>query len=781
MDISIQHLLSVVALFGASYAFDDGYSKTNNRFSEIVLPFEDTRKFRVETDPSSHSFTITFKNTSPDELEELYQYDDAVIKRLLIKDLGADGAVVTVFLRDRQLRSSVFALEEPFRLVINIFDRGFQTPIDPATGLPTFPQTKVANSASGAREGQTFSEHPSMDDLPRRPALAGRTRKKSEHPGQRRLLQPSPQLGDTPREWERRLAALKAGRGPAWKGFPIYIYPIQTATFEGRKNPGGWQKSLHEESMTKGQQIASYALKLYSFSDEHRALKAYQQVLHIEPKVFEKDPLHLWAFAESHLGQGNLTLADGYYRTLISRFPQTRIAQLARLRRLDMAAIRALRTTNESGYKELVDKLGKMPEREGAEFRSQQTIRQVYWSNPAFQKTKNQPPPINDSQFKILRALHEQIESRKTAFISYSLMLNKKMDKAQDWQPSISQFADRYFRLYRDQKELPYYAYLRSSFDKNFSQNVVKFAKNKRFSDVVVNVESLTPELLPITKSDPEVAWAVAEAYRESGQFESAIRYYGHAVSHMNDSHQKLRGTFWISYLATKEADDRQGNAIAQSLKTKARSADRRALRIWAKLPAKDKENLQATYKKHFEASLVHPNNLRAPAIILLAAWDDALSTKMEATSATDKEARAGAYSPSAQTVKTLDMLAKRFARLGMATQRRRALGLMRKLSAKDMEDDKAAKATWYKNLLSFADELRVSNELVEAGRIYTFAARSGETWEKKAEALYKGGLLLYKAGKREEAVQAFEQASQDPNNLFYANLAKERLTQLNR
>ena len=53
------------------------------------------------------------------------------------------------------------------------------------------------------------------------------------------------------------------------------------------------------------------------------------------------------------------------------------------------------------------------------------------------------------------------------------------------------------------------------------------------------------------------------------------------------------------------------------------------------------------------------------------------------------------------------------------------------------------------------------------------------EDWEGRAEALYKGGLLLYKAGRREEALEALNNASNDGNNLFYSNLARERLSQI--
>ena len=81
--------------------------------------------------------------------------------------------------------------------------------------------------------------------------------------------------------------------------------------------------------------------------------------------------------------------------------------------------------------------------------------------------------------------------------------------------------------------------------------------------------------------------------------------------------------------------------------------------------------------------------------------------------------------------------------------------------------------------LVGLAEDYRKDDQLLEAAELYTFAATNSINWEDRAESLYKGGLLLYKVGRRQEAVAAFTAASQDGNNLFYANLAKERLHQL--
>jgi hypothetical protein len=81
--------------------------------------------------------------------------------------------------------------------------------------------------------------------------------------------------------------------------------------------------------------------------------------------------------------------------------------------------------------------------------------------------------------------------------------------------------------------------------------------------------------------------------------------------------------------------------------------------------------------------------------------------------------------------------------------------------------------------LLLLAEEYRKDNEYLEAGRTFGLVASESENWEGRAETLYKAGLLLYRAGRKDEAVVALEKAKADGNNLFYANLATERLTQI--
>jgi tetratricopeptide (TPR) repeat protein len=127
-----------------------------------------------------------------------------------------------------------------------------------------------------------------------------------------------------------------------------------------------------------------------------------------------------------------------------------------------------------------------------------------------------------------------------------------------------------------------------------------------------------------------------------------------------------------------------------------------------------------------------------------------------------------------------LDDLGKKFASLGMNEERRRALQLMRFIQPASIQSDASAQKVWSEQLKNLAEEHRRANEFLEAGELYKTLGESTGDNVNRAEANYKGGLLLYRAGKKQEAIKALEKAKADPNNLFYSKLASERLDQLN-
>ena len=78
-----------------------------------------------------------------------------------------------------------------------------------------------------------------------------------------------------------------------------------------------------------------------------------------------------------------------------------------------------------------------------------------------------------------------------------------------------------------------------------------------------------------------------------------------------------------------------------------------------------------------------------------------------------------------------------------------------------------------------YANNLRLENKYFESAEAYKQIADKTRTWVNRAESYYKSGLLYYKAGKRSEAVSAFEKASNIKDSSLYSKLAKDRLDQI--
>ena len=92
-------------------------------FSEIVLPFKEVKSFEHNYDAKSSSLNITIYKTNSSEIESLYNYDPNVINRVIIKDTRQGDVEITMVLKAEKLRALVYSFEEPFRIVIDIFNK----------------------------------------------------------------------------------------------------------------------------------------------------------------------------------------------------------------------------------------------------------------------------------------------------------------------------------------------------------------------------------------------------------------------------------------------------------------------------------------------------------------------------------------------------------------------------------------------------------------------------------------------------------------------------------
>jgi len=311
--------------------------------------------------------------------------------------------------------------------------------------------------------------------------------------------------------------------------------------------------------------------------------------------------------------------------------------------------------------------------------------------------------------------------------------------------------------------------------------NIVGHSAARNYSAAVQAFESL-PKPLQSVRKDKKVAWALAEAYRNEGLYSSSLPLYRQASKKIEAGPKKFQAYFWTAVTAELLAErlKNQGKkSRLNSLRSVTTQADRKMAESWRTLNEDEKSTLATAYKDHFEKVVMSSSRLRTPPQIVLDTWSNGLSTRLNGTNGGDSTQWVKNFSPTSSSIYLLEALSNRFRETGQTQKRRDTIRVMQVIKPSEFAKDKKARKIWNDELLSLADDYRKANDYLEAGRLYTFAATNSPEVDNRAETLYKGGLLLYRSGHRDEAIKAFTSASEDGNNLFYANLSKERLSQL--
>ena len=113
-------------------------------YSQLVVSFNGERPFTQTYSKSEHALTLEFQKTAPNELAAFEQYDERLIRRVLITDLGPAGTAVKLILRDRDVRAIVNKFQEPYRVTIDLYDADYEEERDPNTGMPREVEEDVA-------------------------------------------------------------------------------------------------------------------------------------------------------------------------------------------------------------------------------------------------------------------------------------------------------------------------------------------------------------------------------------------------------------------------------------------------------------------------------------------------------------------------------------------------------------------------------------------------------------------------------------------------------------
>jgi tetratricopeptide (TPR) repeat protein len=747
---------------------------SGDSYSQMIITFPGERPFTWDWNKKDGTLSFRFPKTSPDELDALNNYDDRLVRRVMFKDLGPHGSEVRLTLRDRNVQAVVTSFKDPFRISIDLFDKGYSESKDPETGLPL---TAAAESDPNKANAYEWLEGGTPEAATKR-AEAGTKAK-------RRLLQALPEEINSPNELKAELGKVDPGVGKAWSTFPPYIYRMQLAPYEGREAPSSETSPLQVKAVTTSTAMADYASRLYDFGHEGRAMIAYQQVLRHEPEIFERDAVHLWKFAETHLGQGNLTLAEGYYQTLLEKHPDHIMARFAKLRKLDIIALRSLDEGNPERLKKLRDEALSISTRDNGELTAMIMIRDVWWGDTTIdQKSRNALPVCDEEAELNLNKVAPRIENPKTAYLAAALIAKRRTNKDTPWQNGYAVWLSQFFDRYKSGMAAAGRDSLATAAKERISRQFHELFKGGQFQEVVALYESLPKDSRGVT-AEPAISRAIAESYRALGQNATAIPFYAQATK-TQDVTDSFQAHFWNAKLAVAVVSDlktRAGNQERiRSLESEARRSDTAMGDLWKKFKSDEKATILTGLGQPLQEIVASDAKLRTPPRILLEQYKTSLTAnapKVNATSGTSKTDWAGNFSPSSSMVRQLDDLGRKFAELGMTNERRSALELMRFLKPTLFEQDKEAAKLWASELTKLAEEHRKADEFLAAGELYTLVGDASVLTEQRAEALYKGGLLLFRAGKKQDAIKALEKAKADTSNLFYSKLATERLNQI--
>jgi len=759
-------------LAGFALCAETAIANTAPNFSQIVLPLAADKKFTYEWSKADNALHLFFPDSTPNELDAFNNYDEALVRRVLIKDLGSKGTEIKIVLRDKNVEGLVSTFSEPNRVVLDLFEKNAKEQRDANTGLPTQVAMGLENEAPPLPNAPASGDHQQLSST-----NAPRFKK--------RLIQQMAPEATTPNELTGIISKIDPGLGKAWASFPTYMYRMQLASLESDANnhKDDIQK-LQAKALSTSGAMADYAAKLFDLGHESRALAAYQQVLQREPEVFEKNVMHLWRLAESHLGVGNLTLAEGYYQTLLEKFPDHVMARFAQLRKLDIQAVRTVNSGDESRLAQLNESVLAIPTRGNAELAALIAIRSSWWEDRSVdQKSRTALATCSEETETELNKILVKIENPKTAYLSSAMIAKRMSDSNTAWQNNYASWLGNFFNRYRGGND-PITLELSEATRKRLTNQFQALFENNQSAEVVALYEQLPKEMKSISK-DGAVSWQIAESYRAMGQNDDALSFYEKASSSQSPSIQ-FRGNFWLAAIAAKKvaALKQKGGSGGnlQALKARAEKHDKSMQKIWSQLSPDDKNKLMTGLGSEFKLVTASDIPLRTPAKIVLEQYKTVLTEnppKLEATPGTNSADWLGNFSPSSATVKLLDDLGRKFAELGMTQERREAMQLMRFIKPTQLEQDKVAAKIWAAEMTKLAEDHRKADEFLEAGQIYTQIGDVTALDDSRAESLYKGGLLLFRAGKKDDAIKALEKAKGDPNNLFYSKLATERLNQI--
>ena len=261
--------------------------------------------------------------------------------------------------------------------------------------------------------------------------------------------------------------------------------------------------------------------------------------------------------------------------------------------------------------------------------------------------------------------------------------------------------------------------------------------------------------------------WKIAESLREISRYQDALKIYEALVAAQGE--RIFLAHFWAAYSAEKSSViNADSPKLRKKLITLRDRHDKATWKYWLSLPEKNRRELFLSNKSMILEIVNEANRLKSPTRMLLNYWVETFKEKSTPP----------AGDPVVSIENSLKLIDK-LESLGLMAEAKIATSLLVKMGSDKIGGDQSFLNEWSRRILKLAETMRGEGRHLEAGKLFATVADKRPNWEKRAKYFFQAGLLFYRSGRRQEAIKYLRSASEDANDLHYANLAKQRLSQL--
>lgn len=731
---------------GSATALDESF--------RLTLPLGSPRRYATRFLKATRTLQIRVAPARADEFKGTEFFDTRYVRRVVVEERAGE-VVLSLQLRNLAMGWLVSSKDSPWRLVLDVWragpvrnetlaeqwdwqgdasaptstnDAGPSTskgqPDDAASGVPEVDGRGLVGSATGHAAG-------SIDVR-----SSNGTRKGTEQ-----VVVDIPPLSSETRATTAEAgaplnASSAAGRGaPDALGRPELVLsglfgPLERRAPVSQQRTAALQTAAGAALGKDGEfdRLEALAAEEHRTGRDTEALAVYRKLAVLSERRFLERDETLWRAGESAFLAGNFDAAHDYMRALLARHPGSALASQARVRLTDMELLLDPEESNRS--------------RPGKRYADA-------YAQVALAETSTLPARAAAT----VRLLEDVVAERPVEAVRYRQNLNAcatsdripiEMQKScayiqtrvtlESADVASADAAVQAFRIAHPQDARG------EALEAKVHELVKSFLNESlraRTWDAWVRFErQARPALLDFTLKDPELAFARADAFETVGENAKAAALYNLHWQNANDGPRRDEAAAQAALLAAKSND--------------ARRRDLNLRRLQESLARKEQGLNDRSVAAIRALSLSPYRNARALSMLL-------------------DELRYGRY-----VERELAALLQYAAQLRRSPSVDPVIERILQSPVKSAED--AAQVE--KALMVHADDLRDANRLPKSAETYLAVANIARG-TRRAEAAYKAGIALARAGQLEKAKQAWQLAAGDLNDKRYSGLANERLERL--